>query len=123
MVRAAGPRGGVAPATRLICDEGHHLWDAADSMFAAALTGQEAVEISRWVLGPEGKSRGRRRGLAARLADVASYDEAGAKAIQDAIHVDAALTGEGWLGRLSEKDRKSVGEGKWVTVKVEPGGD
>ena len=36
--------------------------DAADSMFAAALTGQEAVEIRRWVLGPEGKSRGRRRG-------------------------------------------------------------
>ena len=78
MVQAARPRDGGAPATRLIFDEGHHLWDAADSMFAAALTGQEAVEIRRWVLGPEGKSRGRRRGLAARLADVARGNSAAA---------------------------------------------
>jgi ATP-dependent DNA helicase DinG len=104
MVQAARPRDGGAPATRLIFDEGHHLWDAADSMFAAALTGQEAVEIRRWVLGPEGKSRGRRRGLAARLADVASYDEAGDRAIQAAIAAAAELPGDGWLGRLSEND-------------------
>ena len=106
MVQAARPRpnsqDGGAPATRLIFDEGHHLWDAADSMFATALTGQEAVEIRRWVLGPEGKSRGRRRGLAARLADVASYDEAGDKAIQAAIQAAGELPGDGWLGRLAE---------------------
>ncbi|MCW5647902.1 MAG: ATP-dependent DNA helicase, partial [Sphingopyxis sp.] len=104
MVQAARPRDGGAPATRLIFDEGHHLWDAADSMFAAALTGQEAVEIRRWVLGPEGKSRGRRRGLAARLADVASYDEAGDRAIQAAITAAAELPGDGWLARLSENE-------------------
>ena len=102
MVQAARPRDGGAPATRLIFDEGHHLWDAADSMFAAALTGQEAIEIRRWILGPEGKSRGRRRGLAARLADVASYDEAGDKAIQAAIHAAGELPGDGWLARLAE---------------------
>ncbi|MBY4636258.1 ATP-dependent DNA helicase [Sphingopyxis sp. XHP0097] len=102
MVQAARPRDGGAPATRLIFDEGHHLWDAADSMFAAALTGQEAVEIRRWVLGPEGKSRGRRRGLAARLADVASYDEAGNKAIDAAIAAAGEFPGEGWLARLNE---------------------
>ena len=34
-------------------DEGHHLFDAADSTFAAALTGQEAIELRRWMLGPE----------------------------------------------------------------------
>ncbi len=105
MVQAARPRESAGTAaTRLIFDEGHHLWDAADSMFAAALTGQEAVEIRRWVLGPEGKSRGRRRGLAARLADVASYDEAGDRAIQAAIAAAAELPGDGWLGRLAEND-------------------
>ena len=102
MVQAARPRDGGAPASRLIFDEGHHLWDAADSMFAAALTGQEAVEIRRWVMGPEGKSRGRRRGLAARLADVASYDEAGGRAIQAAIAAAGELPGDGWLARLAE---------------------
>src|SRR3546814_19419860 len=63
MVQAARPRDGGAPATRLIFDEGHHLWDAADSMFAAALTGPEAVEIRRWVLGPGiGRASCRERG-------------------------------------------------------------
>jgi ATP-dependent DNA helicase DinG len=63
---------------RIVFDEGHHLFDAADSTFAAALTGQEAIELRRWIVGPESKARGRRRGLSARLLDVASYDEEGA---------------------------------------------
>jgi ATP-dependent DNA helicase DinG len=33
---------------------GHHLFVAADSTFSAALTGQEAFEIRRWIVGPEG---------------------------------------------------------------------
>ena len=80
MVNAArGRDGGRSAPTRIVFDEGHHLFDAADSTFAAALTGQETIELRRWIIGPEGKSRGRRRGLAARLTDVASYDEAGAR--------------------------------------------
>src|SRR3546814_4742538 len=71
-------------------------------MFAAALTGQEAIEIRRWVLGPEGKSRGRRRGLSARLADVASYDEAGAQAIDAAVPAAGELPGGGCPARLAE---------------------
>src|SRR5690606_31801938 len=67
-----------------------------------ALTGQEAIELRRWILGPEGKSRGRRRGLAARLSDVASYDEAGAEALEAAIDAAGALPGDGWLQRIAE---------------------
>ena len=44
----------------------------------------------------------RRRGLSARLADVASYDEAGGKAIAAARHAAEALPGDGWLQRLNE---------------------
>ncbi len=119
MVQAARPREGAGAApSRLIFDEGHHLWDAADSMFAAALTGQEAVEIRRWVLGPEGKSRGRRRGLAARLADVGSYDEAGDRAIQAAIAAAAELPGDGWLGRLAENEPWGAIERLLVAVRA-----
>src|SRR3546814_928189 len=75
MVNAARGREAGNRPTRIIFDEGHHLFDAADSTFAIALTGQETIELRRWVIGPEGSSRGRRRGLAARLSDVASYDE------------------------------------------------
>jgi ATP-dependent DNA helicase DinG len=100
MVNAARAREG-AP-TRIVFDEGHHLFDAADSTFAAALTGQEAIEIRRWIIGPEGKSRGRRRGLSARLLDIASYDEPGALALDQAVHAAGLLPGDGWLGRIAE---------------------
>lgn len=102
MVNAARAREQQGRPTRIIFDEGHHLHDAADSMFAVALTGQETVEMRRWVMGPEGKSRGRRRGLAARLSDVASYDEAGGRAIEAARIAAEALPGEGWLARIRE---------------------
>ena len=102
MVNAARGRDEMSRPTRIIFDEGHHLFDAADSMFAAALTGQETVELRRWVIGPEGKARGRRRGLSARLADVASYDEEGGLAIEMARVAAEALPGDGWLGRIAE---------------------
>ncbi|MBK6493173.1 MAG: ATP-dependent DNA helicase [Sphingomonadales bacterium] len=102
MVNAArGREAGNAP-TRIVFDEGHHIAEAADSMFAAALTGQEAIELRRWIIGPEGRSRGRRRGLAARLADVSSYDEEGGNAISAAAHAATALPADGWLQRIAE---------------------
>ena len=102
MVNAARGRDHAQRPTRIVFDEGHHVFEAADSTFAAALTGQEAIELKRWIVGPEKGSRGRRRGLAARLADVASYDEAGGKAIAQAREGAEALPGDGWLQRLAE---------------------
>jgi len=102
MVNAARGRDVASRPTRIIFDEGHHVFDAADSTFAAALTGAETIELRRWVIGPERNSRGRRRGLAARLADLASYDEAGAKAVTAALHAAEALPSEGWMQRLAE---------------------
>ncbi len=102
MVNAA--RGRPDAPARIIFDEGHHLFDAADSTFSAALTGREAIEMRRWIIGPEGKSRGRRRGLAARLLDVASYDEQGAQALEAAVEAARAMPSDGWLARLAEGD-------------------
>ena len=107
MVNAArsgsvGARDAAQRPGRIVFDEGHHVFEAADSTFAAALTGTETIELRRWVIGPERGSKGRRRGLAARLADLASYDEAGGKAISAARHAAEALPGDGWLQRLHE---------------------
>ena len=102
MVNAARGRDHAQRPTRIVFDEGHHVFDAADATFVAALTGNEAIELRRWILGPERNARGRRRGLAARLADVASYDEAGGKAIAAAVHAAEALPADGWLARLAE---------------------
>ncbi len=102
MVNAARGRDAAQRPTRIVFDEGHHVFEAADSTFAAALTGTETIELRRWVIGPERGAKGRRRGLAARLADVASYDEAGGKAIAAARHAAEALPGDGWLQRLHD---------------------
>lgn len=102
MVNAARGRDHAQRPTRIIFDEGHHVFDAADSTFSAALTGQEAIELRRWIIGPERGSKGRRRGLSARLADVASYDEAGGEAIEAARDAALALPSDGWLGRIAE---------------------
>ena len=102
MVNAARGRDAAQRPSRIVFDEGHHVFEAADSTFAAALTGAETIELRRWVIGPERGSKGRRRGLAARLADIASYDEAGGKAISAARHAAEALPGDGWLQRLHD---------------------
>lgn len=100
MVNAARGRESAQRPSRYVFDEGHHLFEAADAMFSTALSGQEATELRRWILGPDRTGRGRRRGLAARLSDVASYDGDGGSAIADAITAAQALPGEGWLQRL-----------------------
>jgi len=104
MVNAARGRDHAQRPNRIIFDEGHHVFDAADSTFSAALTGQEAIELRRWIMGPERGSKGRRRGLAARLADLASYDDEGGQAIEMAREAAECLPSEGWLTRLAEND-------------------
>ena len=102
MVNAARGRDPGQRPTRIVFDEGHHVFEAADSTFAAALTGSEAIELRRWVIGPERGSKGRRRGLSARLADLASYDDAGGAAIAAAVRAAEALPADGWLQRVGE---------------------
>ena len=45
--------------TRYVFDEGHHVFDAADSAFAAHLSGREMADLRRWLLGAEGAGRRR----------------------------------------------------------------
>jgi len=85
---------------RIVFDEGHHLFDAADSAFSACLSGQEAAELRRWIRGPEGRGR-RGRGLEQRLGDIVGDHEAGREALTAAMKAAAALPGEGWSGRIA----------------------
>src|SRR6185503_18140072 len=90
----------TAAPKRIVFDEGHHLFDAADSAFSAALSGAEAAEMRRWIRGPEGRGR-RGRGLEARLMDMVGDREDARAALDAAIHAAAALPGEGWSGRIA----------------------
>ena len=92
--------GETAALKRIVFDEGHHLFDAADSAFSACLSGQEAAELRRWIRGPEGRGR-RGRGLEQRLGDLVGDDSSAQKALQDAIRAAAAFPGEGISGRIA----------------------
>src|SRR5439155_17846192 len=85
--------------TRYIFDEGHHLFDAADSAFAGHLTGMEGAELRRWLIGADS---GRMRGLKRRVADLVAGDRPAAEALQAILENARVLAGEGWLRRVSE---------------------
>ena len=104
MVQAA--LGGIddsSTPTRLLFDEGHHLFDAADSAFSAHLTGQEAAEMRRWLLGPESEAtRSRARGLKKRAEDTAARAEDAAEALDAALSAARALPGPLWQQRVTD---------------------
>ncbi|WP_199899697.1 ATP-dependent DNA helicase [Sneathiella glossodoripedis] len=85
---------------RHVFDEGHHLFDAADSAFSVHLTGQEGSELRRWISGSETARSGRMRGLEKRISDLIGDDEEGQKTLQEALHCSRALASDGWLKRI-----------------------
>jgi len=100
MIQAAraGETEGELPL-RYVFDEGHHLFDAADSAFAGHLTGLEAAELRRWLIGSEG---GRMRGLKRRVEDLVAGDAPASEALQGILEAARALPGESWLRRIVE---------------------
>ncbi len=136
MIRAAQGHFGVssgnmAPPTRFVLDEGHHLFDAADSAFSAHLTGIEMSMMRRWIRGREKSSKRRGRGLSERVMDWLvtnelpedADDEAKAAheklaaivgdardGLLEAEHLAQGLPSEGWLPRIGEDRANGPGE-------------
>ena len=101
MVQAALGGGEDGRPTRYVFDEGHHLFDAADAAFSAALTGTETAELRRWLLGAEG-GRSRARGLRRRIEELAGDMPELLAPMEAALQAARALPGQGWMTRLSE---------------------
>jgi ATP-dependent DNA helicase DinG len=103
MVQSAlqGLDDGYTP-TRLVFDEGHHVFDAADAAFSLALTGQEAAELRRWIVGAEEGRRSRARGLKRRLEDLLAEDKDAVAALDRALGLARALPGDGRLTRIAD---------------------
>ena len=107
-MRQGGTRPGSAGGTdedqvptRYVFDEGHQLPDAADSAFSAVLSGIEAAELRRWLLGAEG-GRSRARGLRRRLDDLVAGLPALETPMEAALLAARALPAPGWSLRLAD---------------------
>jgi len=104
---AAGADEDQVPS-RYVFDEGHHLPEAADSAFAAELSGAETAELRRWLLGAEG-GRSRARGLKRRLDDLVVGLPALETPLEAALLAARALPGPGWMMRLADSEPPAAG--------------
>ncbi len=96
--------------TRYVFDEGHHLFDAADSAFAAHLTALETAELRRWLIGADTARRSRARGLKKRTEDLVGGDPAMLELIDRIDQAARALPGEGWSQRLAADQAQGPAE-------------
>jgi ATP-dependent DNA helicase DinG len=103
MIQAA--MGGLDDATRptrYVFDEGHHLFDAADGAFGAHLTGVEASDLRRWLLGAETRRSSRARGLERRIGDLLEGDEAAGAALRAILAASRELPATNWQTRVGD---------------------
>ena len=96
--------------SRFVFDEGHHLFDAADSAFSASISGIETAELRRWVRGAEGQRGRRGRGLDERIGDLVGGDTLAEEALAAALSAAAALPGPGWTARLNDGNPRGAAE-------------
>lgn len=105
MIQAAmgGGEEGALPQ-RYVFDEGHQLFDAADSAFSAHLSGQETAELRRWLLGAEASRRGtsRQRGLKRRIDELVADQPVAEAALEEVLAGARALPAPAWHTRLRD---------------------
>ena len=96
--------------TRLVFDEGHHVFDAADSAFSSALTASETTEMRRWIRGAEDGLKGRSRGLRNRFSELISGDDKALSELETIIDVARELPSRGWQNRISSASQIGAAE-------------
>lgn len=105
LVMAQAAWGGLddnAVPSRYIFDEGHHVFDAADSAFSAALSGLETAELRRWLRGSEG-ARSRARGLRRRVEDLIAERPDLETPLEAALQAASALPPSDWASRMHDE--------------------
>ena len=103
--------------TRYVFDEGHHVFDAADSAFSLYLSAQESAEMRHWIRGAEDGRRGRARGLRRRLEDLIADDAAALADLEAALEAARDLPGQGWQKRISAAQPLGPAETFFMTLR------
>jgi len=114
LVMAQACLGGLDDAstpTRYIFDEGHHIFDAADSAFCSHLSGLEAADLRKWLRGAEDDGKkSRAKGLKRRLEDVIIDNQDAHNALNEVFHNARILPATNWQTRLNDENPTGVCE-------------
>lgn len=87
--------------TRYIFDEGHHLFNSADSAFCANFSAFETNELRRWLRGAEDKnSKSRAKGLKRRLQEIVAGNIKAEIALKKAVSAAECLPSSMWQKRI-----------------------
>ena len=95
---------------RVVFDEGHHLFDAADGAFSYHLTGVEAAHLRRWIRGSSGRGRRAPGGIAQRYSDLVDGIPAAEASLGEVVAAAQILPREGWLERIGDPAAGSAGD-------------
>ncbi len=106
-VRGEEETKGAERRLRVIFDEGHHLFGAADDAFGATLSALETSDLRRWIRGAESRRGSRTRGLNERIGDLAKDDRQTDEALQAVLEAARALPRDGWAARASGEGQPS----------------
>ncbi|NQV55938.1 MAG: ATP-dependent DNA helicase [Rhodospirillales bacterium] len=104
---------------RYVFDEGHHLFEAADSAFSAHLTGLELAELRRWLIGAETGRSSRAKGLRARAEAVLGESGAAAESLDALLRAARGLPGQGWMQRLADGAPHGTAESFLLLVRAQ----
>ena len=88
--------------TRYVFDEGHHVFEAADSAFSATLSGLEPAELRRWLRGAEGGAS-RARGLRKRAEELIATRPELEAPLDAALQAAGALPPSDWSMRMRQE--------------------
>jgi len=95
---------------RVVFDEGHHVFDAADGAFSVVLSGFETAELRRWLRGSEARRSRRTRGLRERIGDLIEDLDDGPKLLDEVESGARVLAGPGWQTRVQTEGGSNPAE-------------
>ncbi len=101
MAQAASRAGDPDLPKRIVFDEGHHVFEAADSAFSIHLSGLEGADLRRWLRGKETGGSTRARGLKNRLEEIITDDHDAQKLLDEILEAARVLPSDNWLGRVN----------------------
>ena len=101
VAQAASRAGDPDLPKRIVFDEGHHVFEAADSAFSVHLSGLEGADLRRWLRGKENGGNTRARGLKNRVEELITDDDDAKELLDDILEAARLLPSDNWLGRVT----------------------
>ena len=109
VMQSLAPNSEAPRISHYVFDEGHHLFEAADSAFSTAFTAAETADLRRWIRGNETRqSRDRTRGIRQRLSGILPEGSTAMQHLEEAMVAAEILPTSNWRQRLNQNTPQGI---------------